>query len=110
MLTGEDQLFHVFFIGLIHKYCGPLITEDGRCEEEIKRRIAIARTTFTKTKRALTSNSLSLKTMERILSCYVWSTRWYGAKIWTLHVNKPLRKRLAAFAMWAWRLLKLSWT
>ena len=35
-------------------YLGQQITEDGRCEEEIKRRINIVKTTFSKMNKVLT--------------------------------------------------------
>ena len=36
-------------------YLGSVITEDGRCEKEIKRRIMIARTTFTNMRTVIVS-------------------------------------------------------
>ena len=45
-----------------YQYLGQLITEDGRCEKEIRRRIGIAKTNFLKMKNVLTTKKLSMKT------------------------------------------------
>jgi len=58
-------------------YLGQIRTEDGRCEEEVKRRINIAWTTLTKMTKVLTSRKIPLNTRKRILQCYVWSTLQY---------------------------------
>ena len=49
-------------------YLGQKITEDGRCEEEIKRRINIAKTTFSKMSKVLTS-----KKMLYMVNTTIWS-------------------------------------
>ena len=48
-----------------YMYLGSLITEDGRCEKEIKRRIMIARTTFTNMRTLLSCRGIHLKTRLR---------------------------------------------
>ena len=78
-------------------YLGQKITEDGRCEEEIKRRISIAKTTFSKMTKVLTSRKITLNTRKRILQCYVWSTLQYGVETWT--ITESMAKRLSAFEM-----------
>ena len=45
-----------------HTYLISLITEDGRSEKEIKRRIMIARTTFTDMRTLLSCHGINLKT------------------------------------------------
>ena len=90
-------------------YLGQRMTEDGRCEEEIKRRINIAKTTFSKMSKVLTSRNIPLTTRERILKCYIWSTLQYGAETWT--ITDTMAKRLQAFEMWTYRrMLRISWT
>ena len=78
-------------------YLGHLITEDGRCEEEVKRRIAVAKTSFNKMYKVLTSRDISLDTRKRILQCYVWSTFMYGVETWT--ISGKNEKSIAAFEM-----------
>ena len=70
-------------------YLGQKITEDGRCEEEIKRRINIAKTTFSKMSKVLKSKKIALNTRKRILQ--------YGVETWT--ITASMAKRLSAFEM-----------
>ena len=64
-------------------YLGSLITDDGRCKKEVKRRIEIARSAFVKMNKILTSRKISIDTRKRICVCYVWSTFLYGLETWT---------------------------
>ena len=52
-----------------YMYLGSLITEDGRSENEIKRRIMIARSTFTNMRTLLSCRGISLKTRLRAIKC-----------------------------------------
>ena len=54
-----------------YMYLGSLITEDGRSEKEIKRRIMIARSTFTNMRTLLSCRGINLKTRLRAIKCYV---------------------------------------
>ena len=90
-------------------YLGQNITEDGKCDNEIKRRIGIAKTTFSKLSKVLTSRKIPLDTRKRILQCYVWSTLQYGVETWT--ISRYMWKRLSAFELWTYRrMLRISWT
>ena len=82
-------------------YLGSLITEDGRSEKEIKRRVIIAWTTFTNMSPLLLCRGMNLKTRLRAINCYIWPTLFYGAETWT--ITKSLLSRLDAFAMWIYR-------
>ena len=59
-------------------YLGQLITEDGKCDEEIKRRIGQARLAFNNMKGVLCCRRLSLTCRMRLIKCYVWSTLLYA--------------------------------
>ena len=50
-------------------YLGSLFTSDARCEKEIRRRIEIAKYTFTSMKKVLISSDIHIA----VLKCYVWS-------------------------------------
>ena len=92
-----------------YMYLGSLITEDGRSEKEINRRIMIARTTFTNTRTLISCRGINLKTRLRTIECYIWPTLFYGAETWT--IAKYLLSRLDASEMWIYRrVLKLSET
>ena len=88
-------------------YLGQQITKYGRCEEEIKKRINIAKMTFSKMIKVLTSRKISLNTRKRILHCYIWSTLQCGVETWT--ITESMAKRLSAFKMRAYRrMLRIS--
>lgn len=90
------------------KYLGAIITEDGRCEKEIKSRIAMAKQAFTRKKNILCS-SMCLTLRVRLVKTLVWSVLMYGSETWTL--RKEEKRRLEAFEMWVWRrMTKVSWT
>ena len=89
-------------------YLGQMITENGKNEQEVIRRIAIGRNTFERLKKCLSRKELALSTRIRILRCYVWSTLLYGAETWTL--TKKMMTRLTSFEIWTYRrMFKISW-
>ena len=91
------------------KYLGSTITEDARCEVEIKRRIGIAKKTFSDMGYLLKNRKISIRTRKNMMKTYIWSTLLYGAESWTLSVG--LVKRLEAIEMWLWRrMMKIPWT
>ena len=53
------------------KYLDQWITEDGRCECEIKNGIEIARSTFIKMTDVLTSRKLHLEIRKHLVRCFV---------------------------------------
>jgi len=90
------------------KYLGSVLTNDGRCNCEIKCRIAMAKAAFNK-KRALFTGTLDLELRKKIVKCYVWSRAVYGAETWTLWAVD--QKHQESFEMWCWRRMeKISWT
>ena len=104
ILVGGKELKQV----KSYLYLGQMVTSDGRCDTEIKRRIGIAKSSFGKMKDALTSRRLNLSTRKRLLHCYVMSTLLYGCETWT--ISKQMEDRLGAFELWAYRkLLRISY-
>ena len=90
------------------KYLGVWITEDGKCELEIKTRIALAKDAFTK-RRELMTKGLNRETKKRIIKSLVWSVALYGSETWTL--RKEEKRRIDALEMWLWRRMeRISWT
>ena len=85
------------------------MSDGGRCVNEIKKGIGIAKTTFTRMEDILKSTKIPLNTRKRILQCYVWFTLLYGAETWT--TTKVMKTRREEFELWAYRrMLKISWT
>jgi hypothetical protein len=82
------------------KYLGAWITEDGRCETEIKTRIGMAKGAFSKKKELLTKG-LSRTVKKKIVLAVLSLVALYGAETWALW--KEDVRRLDAFEMWVWR-------
>ena len=64
-------------------YLGQNITDDARCEAEIKGRIEIARTTFLAMKGLFTNRKVTFALRLRLVNCYVCSVLLYGVETWT---------------------------
>ncbi len=62
-------------------YLGSLITEDGRSEKEINRRIMIARTSFTNIRTLLSCRGINLKTRLYLANTILWSRDMDNHKI-----------------------------
>jgi len=75
-----------------YKYLGSWITEDGRCEKEVKTRIDMAKEAFWQHKELMRGN-LRISTKKIIIECYVFSVLRMPENAcvsWTL--NKILQK------------------
>ena len=90
------------------KYLGSMITEDSRCENEIRQRIGIAKNAFGKMKNVLTNRHVRIETRIRVIKAYIWATLLYGCETWT--INKDMERKLEAFEVWCWRrIMRVSW-
>ena len=90
-------------------YLGSLKTEDRKCEKEIKRRIELARHTFEKMSKVLTSRNINIQRRKRASKCCIWSTLLHGSETWTL--TKAIQNKPEAFEMWIYRrMMRISWT
>ena len=67
-------------------YLGSQFTSDARREQEIRRRIGIAKSAFTSMSKVLTSRDIHMTVHIKVLRCYVWSTLLYGCETWTISV------------------------
>ena len=82
------------------RYLGALATEDGRCEAEIKARMAMAKEAFNKRKELLTQR-MDRRLKKQIIKSVVWSVTLYGSETWTL--RKKEATKIQAFEMGRWR-------
>ncbi len=90
-------------------YLGSLITSDGRCEMEIRRRIRMARSPFGKMGKVFQDHNITLPTKLRLLHCYIHSILTYGSESWTLTTRD--KGRLDATEKWFLRrLLRIPWS
>ncbi|XP_073824763.1 FERM domain containing isoform X3 [Musca autumnalis] len=90
------------------KYLGFSINDQWDNSKEIKCRIEMARDTFHKYKRVLTSHDSNIATKTRFIKAYIWPVLLYSVEVWTLKAIDV--KRLEAFEMWIYRrILKIPW-
>jgi len=61
---------------------GSVVTEDCKCHEEVKQRIAIGTEAFSK--RELLRGKMKLESKKRIIKTLIRSTSLYAAETWTL--------------------------
>jgi len=60
-------------------YLGSVMTEDCKCHEEVKRRIAIGNEAFSK-RGELLRGKMKLELKKRIIKTLIWSTILYAAE------------------------------
>ena len=78
-------------------YLGSIITEDGRCEKEIRCRIGMVKGKF-RENRILLTNSISTDIKIRFIKALIWSVALYASEAWMM--NKIDIKRIESFEMW----------
>ena len=87
---------------------GQTITSNGKCDDEILKRIEIARGALNWMLKTITARHISMKTRKIIIKAYVWSTLLYGCETWTITIRNM--NKLQSFEMWAYRkMMKISW-
>ena len=89
-------------------YLGSLITSDGKCDREIKRRIEMSREAISKMNKILCNPKIAISTRLRVMECYALVALKYGSEAWT--VSKEMDKRINAAEMWfLQRVLRIGW-
>ena len=90
------------------EYLGSLVTSDAKPDQEIKRRIVIAKTAFKGMSNVLTARDINNQTKLRLIKCNIWSAMFYGCETWT--ISEAMKKQLEAAEMWFLRrMMKISW-
>ena len=84
------------------------ITADGDCSHEIKRLLLLGRKTVTNLDSILKSRDITLPTKFHIVKAIVFPVVMYGCESRT--IKKAERRRIDAFELWCWRLLRVPWT
>ena len=89
-----------------HRY---LITADGDCSHEIKRRLLLGRKVMTNLDSIFKSRDITLPTKVRLVKAMVFAVVMYGCESWA--IKKAKHRRIDAFELWCWRrLLRVPWT
>ena len=88
---------------------GSIITADGDCSHEIKRRLCLGRKALTNLDSILKGSYCFANKGLFHQSYMVFPVVMYGCESWT--VKKAERQRINAFELWCWRrLLRIPWT
>src|SRR6476469_7789419 len=89
------------------RYLGSLISKDGRCLDDVKTRIRMAKNAFNKRKELLT-RSIRVDLRKRLAETLVWPVVLYGCETWNM--RKEEINRLNASEIWVCRRMgKVSW-
>ena len=103
-IDGETMEIVADFI-----FLGSIITADGDCSYEIKKRLLLGRKIITNLDSMLKRRDLTLLTKVCLVKAMVFPVVMYGCESWT--IKKADHRRIDAFELWCWgRLLKIPWT
>ena len=84
------------------------ITAAGDCSHEIKRCLLLERKAMTNLDNILKSRDITLPTKFYLVKTKVFLVGLYRCESWT--IKKAERRRIDAFELWYWRLLRVLWT
>ena len=86
-----------------------MLTADGDCSHEIRRRLLLGRKVMTNLDSIFKSKDITLPSKVRLVKAMVFPVVMYGCENWT--VKKAEHRRIDAFELWCWRrLLRVPWT
>jgi hypothetical protein len=89
-------------------FLGSLILKNGGSSGEIKRRLAMAKTSANALSTIWKDRGISKNTKIRIMNALIFPVALYGAETWAVGIADA--KKIAAFGMWCWRrMLGISW-
>ena len=89
-------------------FLGALITKDGLCEKEVRRRIAMGKVVMGGLTSIWKDRGVTLETKVKLVKVLVFPIVLYGAETWTM--RKHERRKFDAFELWCWRrVLRVSW-
>ena len=89
-------------------FLGSKITADGDSSHEIKSRLLLGRKVMTNLDSLFKSRDITLPTKVHLVKSMVFPVVMYGCESWT--IKKAERRRIDAFELWCWRLLRVPWT
>ena len=100
---GEDiEVVNTF------NFLGSVIVDEGGSSQEIRRRLAMARTAAIGLTDIWKDRGITKTTKKSIMNALVFPIATYGSETWA--VGKADRSKVQAFEMWCWRkMLRMSW-
>ena len=110
--NGDDDVFSLDGDAIDQvesfEFLGSIINNKGDCSQEIKRRLAIARSTV-QSMTKLWKSRLPASLKVRLLRSTAFAIASYGSESWTMKLAD--KKRIDSFEMWCYRrILRISWT
>ena len=116
MIIGDDKAIDPLFVDgkevekvTEFNFLGALISQDGGCNTEVRRRLAMARSTMAKLTKIWADRGVTRTTKSRLVWALVFPVATYGCESWTL--TKSDCNRICAFELWCWRrMLRIPWT
>ena len=82
-------------------FLGVLITKDGLCEKEVRRRIAMEKAAMGGRTSIWKDRGVTMETKVKLVKVLVFPIVLYGAETWTM--RKHERRKVDAFELWCWR-------
>ena len=100
---GEDiEVVNTF------NFLGSVIVDEGGSSQEIRRRLAMARTAAVGLTDIWKDRGITKTTKKSIMNALVFPIATYGSETWA--VGTADRSKVQAFEMWCWRkMLRISW-
>ena len=89
-------------------FLGSKITVDGDCSCEIKRHLLLGRKAMINLNSILKRKDNTLTTKVCLVKAMVFPVVMYGYESWT--IKKAERRRIDAFELWCWSVLRVPWT
>ena len=88
---------------------GSIITADGDCSHDIKRRLLLGTKVMTNLDSIFKSRDITLPTKVHLVKAMVFPVVMYGCESWT--VKQAEHRRIDAFELWCWRRVsRVPWT
>ena len=109
--NNQPNVTHIAGCEVVPKfvYLGAVLSNDGGCSDEIRRRIQLAKSAMSRLTRIWKDRQISNNTKMRLVQSQIFSIFLYGAETWTMLQRD--QDRVRAFEMWCWRrLLRVPWT
>ncbi|CAH2243910.1 jg18573 [Pararge aegeria aegeria] len=89
-------------------YLGALVSNNGSCIDEIKRRMAISRSAMDKLQKIWRNRNITKATKIRLVRALVLPIFLYASETWTLRESE--KKKIDVLEMWCWRrMLRIPW-
>ena len=89
-------------------FLGSLISTDGGCSTEIRRRLGMAKSAMVRLQKIWSDRGITKNTKARLISALIFPIATYGCESWTL--TKSDEKKINSFELWCWRrMLRITW-